>query len=652
MAIEQMICFVTPDARTEVPPSVTRRVDAMCLRIGRIHFATLALLPPLPGASDEAKPSLMLEVVVDEDLRLPELVELMIDHAFGALWQLYKHNWSGPSHADPGTKKNWLRAFLLEHASVADGGFVGARDRTVAQVLGEHALFEGARDEVQGMPSSQRPGDARGLAEHVVDWAKKNGFGWIATPAPRSRWRKGPEFGFAGKVALSVQLVVPVLAVLGFLYTLGWAALAAAWLMDWLQLPIVCTPLGSASICNASAAAIAASITVFLALLPVVVATLTRGGIVALALLAVFYAGVTVAVLLYAVVVAIAALDQIWPICAVNIGFLGAFTAVGFGVAVAWLALFPVLTRLRAPPFFPILATLGAMVLLGALGWGLAQLMFSELRLLSKQCGHGPEWEPLRTLAPMSRVGMTVLATLLVVGVAAFALLLATRWVPHMLNLARRWDKPARLPPLPAHQVHPSIQECEARLSARTSHMISLTEIKRPDRVWNRWALRFWLWFFSWLGEYVFTEGVLGSAHGIKFGHWHIIDKGRRLLFCSNFDSAFGGYLDEFIQGANEGVNLIWSNTQLLPRAAAREDHPSVDIPRSFPPTRYFIYSGCKAEQAFKAYTRASMLPHLHRFEAYCRSNQDIERATRLRDALRGSRTALKDDQIARALES
>ena len=46
------------------------------------------------------------------------------------------------------------------------------------------------------------------------------------------------------------------------------------------------------------------------------------------------------------------------------------------------------------------------------------------------------------------------------------------------------------------------------------------------------------------------------------------------------------------------------------------------------------------------------MLPHLHRFEAYTLSNQDIERATRLREALRGTRTALKDDQIARALES
>jgi len=99
-------------------------------------------------------------------------------------------------------------------------------------------------------------------------------------------------------------------------------------------------------------------------------------------------------------------------------------------------------------------------------------------------------------------------------------------------------------------------------------------------------------------------------------------------------------------------VNLIWRNSELLPRAAAREDQPGIELARSFPPTCLGLYRGCKAEQVFKAYTRASMLPHLHRFEAYCLSNQDIERATRLREALRGTRTALKDDQIARALES
>ena len=87
-------------------------------------------------------------------------------------------------------------------------------------------------------------------------------------------------------------------------------------------------------------------------------------------------------------------------------------------------------------------------------------------------------------------------------------------------------------------------------------------------------------------------------------------------------------------------------------RPPARHDLPGVEHARQFPPTRLGIYRGCRAEQAFKAYTRASMLPYLYRFEAYWLTNGDIERATRLREALRGTRSQLKDDQVARALES
>ena len=51
------------------------------------------------------------------------------------------------------------------------------------------------------------------------------------------------------------------------------------------------------------------------------------------------------------------------------------------------------------------------------------------------------------------------------------------------------------------------------------------------------------------LGYVFFTEGVLGGAPGIHFGHWRVIDNGRRFLFCSNYDGDFGGYLDDFIDG-------------------------------------------------------------------------------------------------------
>jgi hypothetical protein len=220
-----MICFVTPGAPAQVAPSVTRRIDGMCVRIGRIHFATLALLPPAPEAQAGDAASLMLEIVVDEDLLLPDLVDLMIESAFAPLWQIYKSNWQGPDGADPGTKKTWLRAFLIRYAYVADGGFVGARDRSVAQVQAESRLFRAARRHVQSMPAADRPRDARELGERMADWAREHGFGWAADPAPRSRWRKGRDFGLFDLLALSARLVVPVLAALGFFYALGWATL-------------------------------------------------------------------------------------------------------------------------------------------------------------------------------------------------------------------------------------------------------------------------------------------------------------------------------------------------------------------------------------------------------------------------------------------
>ena len=641
MAIAQMICFVTPDAPARIPPSVTRRIDGMCTRIGRIHFATLALLPPEPGAKtgEEAAP-LMLELVVDEDLLLPDLVDLMIESAFAPLWQLYKSSWQGPGHADPGTKKTWLRAFLIRHAYVADGGFVGARDRSVAQVQAESRLFRAARNHLHALPAAERPRDARELGEHMVRWAREHGFAWVADPAPRSRWRKGPDFGLAGVLALSARLVVPVLAALGFLYALGWATLLSAETLH---------GLGLALPRELSAAVVLASITILLALLPLLGALLTGGGIVAMGMLFFIYTAVAVWILASGTYKAVGAASLLWPTCSVNQGLLGASGVLAFVASAAFVALVPVLFKLRAPPFFPVTAVGVLMLLALGVGWFFSRVMFGAMAA-HVPCKAQP-WVLLEDIAPSASLAWGGAALLSVAGVCAFILVFATRWAPALLRQSDKLGKPGPLPPLPAHQVHPSIQECEARLTDRTSHMISLTEIRRPYLLYRN-VLRLWLWFFSVLGHYVFTEGVLGRAHGIKFGHWHIVGGGRRLLFCSNFDSAFGGYLDEFIQGATEGVNLIWRNTELLARPAAADDQPGVELARSFPPTCLGLYRGCKAEQVFKAYTRASMLPHLHRFEAYCLSNQDIERATRLREALRGTRTALKDDQIARALES
>jgi hypothetical protein len=202
-----------------------------------------------------------------------------------------------------------------------------------------------------------------------------------------------------------------------------------------------------------------------------------------------------------------------------------------------------------------------------------------------------------------------------------------------------------------AQQVHRSIEESEAQLVGETAHMISLTDIRSPQW-WSVWWTRTFLQLVTLLGRVLFTEGRLGDAPGIHFGHWHIIDNGRRYLFCSNYDGDFGGYLDDFINGASVGTTLFWRWTKLKRREPAAEGQPGVAEPRAFPPTRFLAFRGVKCELKFKSYARDSMLPHLYHFDACKLTIDKINQATVLRDALFGNRNDSNDDLIMRAIES
>ena len=238
--------------------------------------------------------------------------------------------------------------------------------------------------------------------------------------------------------------------------------------------------------------------------------------------------------------------------------------------------------------------------------------------------------------------------------VAVFKLLIGAVLAAPLAQWRRfeRWQNrvdPVEVPR--AQQVHDSIDACEAEQVAGTAHMISLTEIRAPYQ-WNAFWLTLVLRLIALLGRMFATQGRLGNAPGIKFGHWHIIDGNRRLLFCSNYDGSFGGYLDDFINHVPRGLNLVWRWTELQPRLAAGSGQPDVAIARAFPPTRFGIWAGVKYEQWFKSYARDSMVPHVYRFQAYRLTLADIERATRLRNALAAPRNESSDDQVLRAIES
>jgi len=109
--------------------------------------------------------------------------------------------------------------------------------------------------------------------------------------------------------------------------------------------------------------------------------------------------------------------------------------------------------------------------------------------------------------------------------------------------------------------------------------------------VFARMMLRLILWLISIQVKSV--KGTLLDLATIHFARWVIIDDGNNLLFESNFDGSWENYIDDFVDHASVGMNLIWANCIGFPRGGAK------DI------------------ESFKAYIRANQTPAQVFYSAY-----------------------------------
>lgn len=664
MVRDQLLCIVVPTERGRADevaallgqPAMRQDLDRLFRAMQCVHFACIALLPPWqrsPGALPH--PDLLLELAVDPGLSRTEVVDALLQTGLEALWTLYAPLVQ-PPHAN---RRAQLRELLLRHASRADGGYVGYRDRTVRQIDDEAKLFLDARAAIADARQRQPHAHSGTLVRAATALVAPGGpHRFAAEQAPRGAWRRRwitPRMRLAMVAgALVVPALLLIAAMLGGLAGIGIAAIAAG--STAIGFDTAFGRLVFFDYARYSVHAVASVIVTLMLLETIAGMLLARVMSVTAAVLAVF--GIFVLLLL---VPYIGVQAGARPSILDFLGAVGVLTIWGAGVLVFLLILGAAAGVLLAvalaisPPHLGLRALLAvSLVLLCLAGWalheGLGMLVaidhpavrdFGPLRALREGT---PRWG----IAPADAVVLWLL-----VFTAIGVRLMRMAWValPRLWPIAARADRPRLYDVEAAQQCHPRIAECEAALTGRASHMLSVTDV-RDTTVWHRWMLRLLLRTITFVGEAWYTEGRLGDASGIKFGHWHLIDGGRRLLFCSNYDGSFGGYLDEFINGASQGINLIWRWTELRPRPAAVDGHPAVTRRRSFPPTRLLALRGCKHEQWFKAFARDSMVPHVYRFEAYRHTNQDIERATRLRDALRGERSLVKDDVIMRCVES
>jgi len=138
----------------------------------------------------------------------------------------------------------------------------------------------------------------------------------------------------------------------------------------------------------------------------------------------------------------------------------------------------------------------------------------------------------------------------------------------------------------------------------------------------------FVLWLVDYTTRHIYNRGRLARVHTIHFARWVLLDQGRRLLFCSNYDGSLDSYMDDFINKVAFGLNLVFSNGI------------------GYPATQWLVAGGAKDEQKFKNFLRRHQLPT----DVWYNANPgltavDLERNGRIRDGLQ----AELDESGARA---
>lgn len=129
------------------------------------------------------------------------------------------------------------------------------------------------------------------------------------------------------------------------------------------------------------------------------------------------------------------------------------------------------------------------------------------------------------------------------------------------------------------------------------NHFVSVTRIK-PGRL-RAATLRLTLRVINVLWRLYFNPKGLSGIPSIHFARWLVMPGGRRLLFVTNYDGAWGGYLTDFVTLAGEWMNSIWGHC------------------RGFPRTYFLLFGGTRDEQRFKCYARNSQVESLLWYQRY-----------------------------------
>lgn len=131
------------------------------------------------------------------------------------------------------------------------------------------------------------------------------------------------------------------------------------------------------------------------------------------------------------------------------------------------------------------------------------------------------------------------------------------------------------------------------------NHLASASTLK-SDRL-RYHTLRLGLWYAAIFGRFRSRPSFLGPNGQIHFARWILLPGTDQLLFRSNYDGAWGSYVEDFVEISSRGVNGIWSNTE------------------GFPKTKNLLMGGATNSEALMRWTRRQQRPSHVWYSAYPR---------------------------------
>jgi len=203
-------------------------------------------------------------------------------------------------------------------------------------------------------------------------------------------------------------------------------------------------------------------------------------------------------------------------------------------------------------------------------------------------------------------IGMPMLAL-----VAAPFLIVSSPLLVYLLRSRETTDPDLGAPPFAAAPA-----SSQAPGSRDATHPFSATGAIKPG-LFRRLLVTAALTWLDYACRHVFHRGHLTRVQTIHFAHWAFLDDKTRLVFTSSYDGSLERCMDDFIDKAAWGLNLVLGNTVGYPR------------------TDWLVKGGARREHVFKAFMRRHELPTQVWYKAYPGLTAvDLLRNTRIRRGL------------------